>query len=659
MAAYTSTQSGNWNDTATWGGGGFPVDGDTATVSTSHVVTVTANAVVGTSPGTNTTVLTNNGRINVNAGFTLTVKGQLTMHGTTGTNGQAHFAAGSELIFDGTASGVKYGFQIGTATSTTALLKFNGTSGSRCKMRSLGSGTVNAFNNTGFFNPAGLIEADFTDFFQLGDSGNRFMYPWVPNTAGRGFYLRNCTVDACGYLQVQTGIGAAGFFDISNTVFTNSQNTNTLEVVGSAPTGGALRQLANSRFDRPVRFVPITGFTVTDTVFAGAIVLTSPFVPVSWQRNVVNVNATSPNSPLVVENSYFTDTAATTNARAVLMQNVTGYDITGCVFDYPASTVGDFIASANTSYSLTADYNLLLWNSAQANPGKLVSPLNSPDVAGLTVDHNTVVSSLASTVETGVGAYGETFAGTAGMYKSLRSNLVYTTSGVGCVLARTNTSTVSNILDGNDKGDYNGFSTPATTTGGNVQAVFGAKGGYVDTLTTPTVAMFTSTANLGTNDVVADPRFVDTTRCLATFDSAYLGNTATAWETGQSYVVGDIRSTQSTGFYGNVVVNFRCISAHTSSTGDATNGQPGVATNWRTRWELASWFRIRTSSAVYNSTIKQATPRDLIEWVKAGWAPTNTAFRNTGHDGTTIGAMAWVSAGAASPSVRVGVSVGI
>ncbi len=39
-ASYTSTQSGNWNDPSTWGGG-VPISGDTVTITSNHVVTVT------------------------------------------------------------------------------------------------------------------------------------------------------------------------------------------------------------------------------------------------------------------------------------------------------------------------------------------------------------------------------------------------------------------------------------------------------------------------------------------------------------------------------------------------------------------------------------------------------------------------------------------
>jgi hypothetical protein len=149
----------------------------------------------------------------------------------------------------------------------------------------------------------------------------------------------------------------------------------------------------------------------------------------------------------------------------------------------------------------------------------------------------------------------------------------------------------------------------------------------------------------GANDLLnEDPEFVDETRNLATFDTAYLGNTATAWATATSYSAGNIVSASDAGFYGSATINFRCKSAHTSVAGNATTGQPGVATNWRTNWEYASIYRLHQSVAAYDADTPQATPRDLIEWVRAGWAPTNPAYREAGHDGEDIGAVAGVYA---------------
>ena len=51
MAAYTSTQTGDWNNVATWGGGGYPGDTgaqtDTATIANTHVVTLNITSLTG------------------------------------------------------------------------------------------------------------------------------------------------------------------------------------------------------------------------------------------------------------------------------------------------------------------------------------------------------------------------------------------------------------------------------------------------------------------------------------------------------------------------------------------------------------------------------------------------------------------------------------
>lgn len=49
MAAYTSTQTGDFSDAATWGGGGAPTsDGDTFNITSGHTVTIDANTAVPT-----------------------------------------------------------------------------------------------------------------------------------------------------------------------------------------------------------------------------------------------------------------------------------------------------------------------------------------------------------------------------------------------------------------------------------------------------------------------------------------------------------------------------------------------------------------------------------------------------------------------------------
>lgn len=81
MAAYTSTQDGPWSDVNTWGGGGTPGDGDTATVD--HNVYIDGNTTVGTAAGATTSAITiNNGGIlrwpdAPGGSWTLTLKGRI------------------------------------------------------------------------------------------------------------------------------------------------------------------------------------------------------------------------------------------------------------------------------------------------------------------------------------------------------------------------------------------------------------------------------------------------------------------------------------------------------------------------------------------------------------------------------------------------------
>lgn len=82
MTAYVSAQSGDWSDVATWGGGGYPQDGDVATVLVGHVVEVDSDITMGTNPANQTTYnLWINGTLKwpdtVTGDWTFTIKGNI------------------------------------------------------------------------------------------------------------------------------------------------------------------------------------------------------------------------------------------------------------------------------------------------------------------------------------------------------------------------------------------------------------------------------------------------------------------------------------------------------------------------------------------------------------------------------------------------------
>lgn len=152
----------------------------------------------------------------------------------------------------------------------------------------------------------------------------------------------------------------------------------------------------------------------------------------------------------------------------------------------------------------------------------------------------------------------------------------------------------------------------------------------------------------GTGDLWStDPQYVDSTRCLATYDIDGLGNTiGTVWaDTGLTYNVGDIVSSATSTFYGNKTINYRCISAHAPTS--VANDKPGSGSAWRTYWEFATVHRIRQDRTKIST---------MIDWIQAGFKPTNTLLRNTGHDLVTIGAMDYYSSSETSDTVIRAVS---
>lgn len=136
-----------------------------------------------------------------------------------------------------------------------------------------------------------------------------------------------------------------------------------------------------------------------------------------------------------------------------------------------------------------------------------------------------------------------------------------------------------------------------------------------------------------------DPQFVDSTRCMATYSSAAtgLGLSCTGWTTSTGYAIGDRVSRAVAGYYGGATVNYRCISAHTS----ASITEPGKGANWRITWEFDSLYQVRQGVQSGGA----ATPLALLNWVRAGFAPTNASTATAGHDGATVGAVAYQAVG--------------
>lgn len=103
-AAYTSSQTGNWSSTSTWGGSGPPGNGDTVSIG-AHTITVDTNTTVGDSPNNTTNRTVNmtsaSSILLVASNVTFTVKGNIAH-----VNGSEHRQSpGSTVTFDNSGSG--------------------------------------------------------------------------------------------------------------------------------------------------------------------------------------------------------------------------------------------------------------------------------------------------------------------------------------------------------------------------------------------------------------------------------------------------------------------------------------------------------------------------------------------------------------------------
>jgi hypothetical protein len=198
MAAYTSSQTGNWSSASTWGGAGVPGNGDTATVN--NAVTVDVNTIVGTSPSDQTTIvlqINNPGTLTIATGVSLTVRGNAGGHDTSSTS-KMTLNAGAILEFDAsqaTTTTTQYNFNIESGVAGAAngfKLICNGTSGSPCTVRSNAGGGNALFTFDGATDNGGRITATHTNFLRIASSTA------IANWVGPAYSFDHCIFNACG-----------------------------------------------------------------------------------------------------------------------------------------------------------------------------------------------------------------------------------------------------------------------------------------------------------------------------------------------------------------------------------------------------------------------------------------------------------------------------
>ncbi len=270
MAAFTSKAAGDWSASGqtTWNEVGIPGAGDTVTIT--HAITVTDARIIGTYPVAGTDVVTVNagGTLSINSGGQLTLRGDLRTAAATGVF--AMNGTGS-LIFDstGAASPTTTSYRV-ICANASSVVAITGSAGSRTSVTSLTTGGAlpGRFTNNGG-GGQGRITASYCDFSFIGNASTQ-SFNALATTTGQTTTFDLCTFDNCGQIFVSFNGNQTGVFRFDDCKTTNSLNTTaTLDVrfngVGS---GGFVRSVARSSFDKKVSFTSVASITFDNCYFA-------------------------------------------------------------------------------------------------------------------------------------------------------------------------------------------------------------------------------------------------------------------------------------------------------------------------------------------------------------------------------------------------------
>lgn len=676
-ASYTSSGSGNWNSNATWGGSGFPGNGDTFTIRDGDVVTCPASVtcIFGTS-GTSGTVdgtigqgsastakLINNGTLIARGGILGNPQGGV----KTGGYCILTFGAGSTFTWDshlaGSPSTVQYSYSAGinswdaapcsTSSSNPGDSTAPTTGGNHATVNSNSGGGNGYFtvNTGGPFNYA----LSYVDFTRCGDATHPCIAANGTTTGAytQLFSLDHCTFTSGGPVLLGT-LSATSNFSVTRNIWSDTKPNSVFGYAFAisgmdAHTGGSSRLFQNNSadvgFNNPAGFTPWDGVTYTGNFTSIPTVLASTDRWTSFSNNLILYTyqndsagsefATNGNMSGIYlywyadlgHRHWFVPTGhATATYDHILFDSDTTSPCTGSDI-FLTGSGGDTLGE-----DFPLNYSIVMLPAQKGcSPGSILQPIGTTPLITLSINHNTDFAQQGITVENTDGLH--PYIGTIKNNLFFLPNAYRTSTGDGYKLVDAFASPCPQNLVVPANADYNA-SWNITQVDPSPPGCFANEGrGYWGNFS----------ATPGVHDFpISDPLFVDTTRSLDTFDIAFLSNPqGPSWSSGTSYTVGQVVSHQSTFYRDNVVVNFRCVQAYTAG---ASNSEPGGQSsgngaNWRVYWEPATFQDIRNAQYAALTYGGQDIITALRTWVTAGYAPQNRALCGAADDGTDIGAV--------------------
>jgi hypothetical protein len=545
MAVVTTAGSGNWNSTtnnAPWPGGTIPAATDTIIIDQGHTLTVpvgyTAEAGVAASPGAGTTATKANASVATRT--TAGGNGKLVVNGTLRVasdmvQGNAEWTVGAGGIVESSNTGTLLNWWTGDGSGQSAVqVRLVGTSWAAPATVRKGSGATGLrFNNTWDGAARGGVSY-FWDFARLEELGNASN----DNLLGCGGFstnvlrLRDVLIKDCGQVILNNGSALAAGAECTMqrlTVKGCTHATRALDLsVGGSRTGiTVVEDIAIT-----TKLMRMTGiasqFNFVRCAFIGEGEGFSSGA--SLTDCLINQERTTSGGATTVSSNwtrgfFTTSKASRANWHGIAFGAGATANATfdGIIFDGAATGGdGDLFLFGNPSSARTVTLRNLLCTKSSTAGGHYGILASFNGGANLTLDimENCTYfnSSTGDALENGMIRTGEGYVGRANMIGIVRNNLcVSATSARGALLVRDSPGGTSNIRDS---------ATPGNITNNNIQnpldQALGNGVGYYTAVTSGDEVMWTSNPAASLNEA---PTFVDDTRSLATWIRSLVGGT--------------------------------------------------------------------------------------------------------------------------------------
>lgn len=221
MAAYSSSQTGDWDQAATWGDSGPPGDGDTATIAAGHTVTITSSSVVTVGADTGDVAdlaidIADGGKLLIDTDATLTLGGTLKNGGAVEMN------AGATISVTGSAE-YRVGIYSATDPNWHCTWDVEGTSSNKCRIAGAATDDRGSFGAYSWLSPAGGVSLKHCQFQYLGSSGGDPGFAVVSRPqSDAALVIEDCTFDDIYDIDVSVADDTTIPISIKRNTYTNT-----------------------------------------------------------------------------------------------------------------------------------------------------------------------------------------------------------------------------------------------------------------------------------------------------------------------------------------------------------------------------------------------------------------------------------------------------